>query len=350
MKQSDIVIVGGGIAGIALAAQLAGHARVVLLERESALSLHTTGRSAAIFSEAFGVAESRQRTRESREFFEHPPAGFATGPLLTPRPTLYVSRPESTERIAELLANSPDITRPLSAAEALHLMPVLRPGEFTAFAEEWTAADIDVGALFDGFRRQALHGGVEIFKNQEVVALSPESSGWTVVTGTERFTARIVVDAAGAWAGRIGLMAGLGDRGLSPLRRTAVLIDPPEGLDISTWHHVDDIADVFYFKPEAGLIFASPSDETLSEPCDAQPEDIDVATIAYEIERATTLTVSRIRRRWAGLRTFTSSRTPLVEFDKEADGFFWLAGLGGFGIQTAPSISTRAAAMILDRL
>lgn len=350
MKQSDVLIVGGGIAGIALAGRLAGRARVVLLERESALSLHTTGRSAAVFSEAYGIEAVRQKTRESRAFFEHPPAGFAAGALITRRPTMYVARPEALGRLAELLSNSPDLTRPLDATEAMRLMPILRVGEFTGFAEEASSADIDVGAVFDGFRRQALHGGVQIFRNQEVVALSPDASGWTVVTSTERFTTRIVVDAAGAWAGRIGVLAGLGDRGLSPLRRTVVLIDPPGGLEVSTWHHVDDIAEAFYFKPESGLILASPADETPSEPCDAQPEDIDVATIAHEVERATTLTVSRIRRRWAGLRTFTPSRTPLVEFDNEADGFFWLAGLGGCGIQTAPAISARAAAMILDRL
>ena len=147
-----------------------------------------------------------------------------------------------------------------------------------------------------------------------------------------------------------GLMAGLGDRGLTPLRRTAITFEAPDGVDISKWMFVNDIAEEFYFKPEAGLVLASPTDEIPSEPCDAQPEEIDVATVAWRIEEATTMKVGRIRRKWAGLRTFTPDRTPLFEFDAAAPGFFWLAGQGGYGIQTAPSISLHAAGKILHYL
>jgi D-arginine dehydrogenase len=229
-------------------------------------------------------------------------------------------------------------------------LPVLRPGLFVAFAEEQGAQDIDVHALFDGFRRMALHGGAEIRTGEEVVGLERAGAQWNVRTAHEAFRARIVVNAAGAWAGGIGTLAGLSDRGLVPMRRTAVLIAPPEGLAIALWPSFNDAAEAFYFKPDAGMILASPADETPSEACDAQPEEIDVATIAWRLEETTTLKVARIVRRWAGLRTFTPSRTPLFEFDDRADGFFWLAGQGGYGIQTAPAISARAAALIAERL
>lgn len=349
MTAIDVLIVGGGIAGVSLAGRLAGRARTVLLEREDVLAMHTTGRSAAIYSETYGNERVRTLTRESRAFFETPPAGFADGPLVSPRPTLFVARAADVARLEDILRENPGAARAVTQEEAYARMPVLRKGVFAAFAEEPGSTDIDVHRLFDGFRRMALHGGVEILANREVLSLRGGPAGWTVATGAETLTARIVVNAAGAWAGKVGLMAGLGDRGLQPLRRTAVTIEPPQGLDVSDWMLVNDVNETFYFKPDAGLILASPLDETPSEPCDVQPEEIDVAMIAQRIEEATTLSVRRIRRRWAGLRTFTPSRTPIFEFDERAEGFFWLAGQGGYGIQTAPAISARAADAIMAR-
>ncbi|WP_374574707.1 NAD(P)/FAD-dependent oxidoreductase [Phenylobacterium sp.] len=350
MKLVDVLIVGGGIAGVSLAARLAGRLRVLLLEREAILAMHTTGRSAALFSEAYGCPPVRQWTRESRAFFDRPPEGFADTPLLTPRPFLSVARPEEVDQLRAHIADNPGIVRAVSPAEALRAAPFLRPDQFVEFAEEPASADIDVGALFDGFRRMALAGGVEIATAQPVTGLDRREGGWRVSTPDEEIEARVVVNAAGAWAGEFGRMAGLGDLGLVPKRRTAIVFEPPADVDISAWPFTGDISEQFYLKPEAGLILASPADETPSPPCDAQPEELDVATIAYRIEEATTLPVKRIRRRWAGLRTFTPNRTPFFGFDEAAEGFFWLAGQGGYGIQTAPSISERAAAMIRDRI
>jgi len=350
MNQADVIVVGGGIAGISLAGRLAGGPRTVVLEREDVLAYHTTGRSAAIYSEAYGNDLVRQWTREGRAFFESPPPGFADVPLVTPRPTLFVARAEHVPEAETLLAENPGIVRARSSAEAQARMPILREGVFAAFVEEPGSQDIDVGALFEGFRRMALAGGVDIRTRQEVVALDRGGEGWIVMTNAGAFTAPILVNAAGAWGGVIGTMAGLDDAGLTPLRRTAMIVEPPPDVDVSNWMHVNDIAETFYFKPEAGTILASPVDETPSPPCDAQPEEIDIARAAYEIERATTMKVTRIRRRWAGLRSFTPDRTPRFAFDPRADGFFWLVGQGGYGMQTAPGISARAAALIRDRL
>jgi len=345
--EADVLIIGGGIAGVSLAGRLAGKAKIVLLEREEHLAMHTTGRSAAMFIESYGNAQVRALTQASRAFLEHPPEAFFA-PILTRRPGLSIARPEDAAEFETFLADNPGIVHEIPAAEALARMPMVRGEVYTRFAVEPGTMDIDVHALFEGFRRMAAAGGVATRTRQEVLGLSQGAAGWTVTTPDGTFTAPILVNAAGAWAGKVGEMAGLGDRGLVPMRRTAVLIEPPPGVDVSGWMVVNDVAETFYFKPDAGLILASPADETPIEPCDVQPEEIDVATIAWRIEEATTLEVARIRRRWAGLRTFTPARVPIFEFDRE--GFFWLAGQGGYGMQTAPAVSARAAALVAERL
>jgi D-arginine dehydrogenase len=350
MKSTDVVIIGGGIAGMSLAGRLAGRARVVLLEREELLAMHTTGRSAAVFTETYGNEAVRALTSEARAFFVNPPPGFADHPLLTPRSTLFVAQADHVGALNEWLADNPQTSRTVPLGQVYDRMPILRRDRFAAAAEEFGSADIDVHGLFDGFRRMALHGGLEIVTGAEVQGIASANDLWTIETAKGIFSARVVVNAAGAWAGRVGIVAGLGDRGLTPLRRTAITFEAPDGVDVSNWLFVNDIGDEFYFKPEAGLVLASPVDETPSEPCDAQPEEIDVATIAWRVEEATTMKVSRIRRKWAGLRTFTPDRTPIFEFDPAAPGFFWLAGQGGYGIQTAPSISLHAANKILHYL
>ncbi len=350
MQTADVIVIGGGIAGISLAGRLAGRARVTVLEREPVLAYHTTGRSAAMFTEAYDNERVRACTRESRPFYENPPPGFSEVPLLHPRIVLSIAQPHEEAELAERIAENPGIIAPLEPADAHALMPLLREGRFSRFSIERSSADIDVGALFDGFRRMALRGGAEIITGQEVIAIEAHASGWTVRTGGGVFSAPIVVNAAGAWGGRIGTLAGLGDKGLQPLRRTAVMIAAPEGVDVSGWPTVMATGAQFYFKPDAGQILASPEDETPADPCDAQPEEIDVATIAHRIVEATTIAVRRISRRWAGLRSFTPDRTPLFAFDDAAQGFFWLIGQGGYGMQTAPSISACVADMILARL
>jgi D-arginine dehydrogenase len=350
MKSADVIIIGGGIAGMSLAGRLAGRANIILLEREELLAMHTTGRSAAVFTETYGNASVRALTSQSRSFFENPPDGFTEQPLFTPRAILFVARPDHVAELNAWLSENPLVSRAATMTEVYDRMPILRRDVFVAAAEEPDSADIDVHGLFEGFRRMAVHGNVEIATSAEVLSVSRAADAWVVESARGTYSARVVVNAGGAWAGRVGVMAGLGDRGLMPLRRTAITIEPPDGVDVSNWLFVNDIGDAFYFKPEAGLVLASPVDETPSEPCDAQPEEIDVATVAWRIEEATTMKVSRIRRKWAGLRTFTPHRTPLFEFDANAPGFFWLAGQGGYGIQTAPSISLHAANKILHYL
>jgi D-arginine dehydrogenase len=357
MTQFDYVIIGGGIAGISVAAELARFHTVLVLEREPQLAYHTTGRSAAIYSETYGNHVIRALSSASRRFFEAPPADFSTHPLLTPRPCLYIGREEQRAEVARAVADSradPCPLELLDAAAVYRKVPLLRTGYVAIGALESRSADVDVHALHYGFQRQALAQGVVIRRDVQLLRLEHAAELWTLevapggagaASGADaaRYQARVVINAAGAWADEVGRLAGARPVGLTPLRRTVILIPgPADGASVD-WPAVMDIDETFYFKPEGRKLLASPADETPSPPCDAQPEELDIAVCVDRIERALDLPVARIERSWAGLRTFAPDRTPVVGFDTAVAGFFWLAGQGGYGIQTAPALARLAA-------
>jgi D-arginine dehydrogenase len=208
------------------------------------------------------------------------------------------------------------------------------------------ATDVDVHALHQGYLKGLRQRGGKVATNAEVTALSKSRGMWNAETSVGAFSAPVVVNAAGAWCDEVARQAGVRPCGLVPKRRTAFTVDPPAGLNISAWPLTIDIDEQFYFKPESGLILLSPADETPSPPCDSRPEDIDVALAVDRIQTATMLTVPRITHKWAGLRSFVADKTPVLGMDDEADGFFWLAGQGGYGIQTAPAMARATAALI----
>jgi len=350
MNHADVIVIGAGIAGASVAAHLAEAQRVVLLEREDRAGYHSTGRSAALFTEIYGNTVIRALTRASRKFLFEPPAGFAEGPLTRPRGCLYIATQTQLGSLRDFAA-LPDVapaTRALEEREALALCPLLREGYVAAALLEPDSSDIDVSALHQGYLRLFRRRAGRLVTNAPVEALERGAPGWTVCAGTERFTAPLVVNAAGAWADEVAALAGLTRVGLQPRRRTAVLVDVPSGMDVSRWPFVNDVDEQFYFKPEGGSLFLSPADETPVEPSDAQPDEWDVATAVERLEAATTLQITRLKARWAGLRTFAPDRTPVVGYSGEGEGFFWLAGQGGYGIQTAPALSRAAAALILE--
>jgi D-arginine dehydrogenase len=349
MNHADVIVIGAGIAGASVAAHLAETRRVVLLEREERAGYHSTGRSAALFTEIYGNTTIRALTRASRDFLLDPPAGFTEGPLTRPRGCLYIasqSQLEALQRFAALADVAP-ATRPLEIHEAHALCPILRDGYVAAALLEPDSSDIDVSALHQGYLRLFRRRSGRSVTNAEVASLERGAGDWTVHTAQENFTAPILVNAAGAWADEIAALAGLKRVGLQPRRRTAVLVDAPPGMDVSRWPFVNDVDEQFYFKPEAGALFLSPADETPVEPSDVQPDEWDVAAAVERVEAVTTLRVARLKARWAGLRTFAPDRTPVAGFSDEKPGFFWLAGQGGYGIQTAPALSRAAAALIL---
>lgn len=345
----DVLIVGGGMAGSALAASLADTGRsVVIVEAESHVGYHATGRSAAIFSQTYGGPVVRALSTASRSFFFAPPTGFADEPLVTPRGELHVAdaageaRLEDHARQADIAA----VTRRLSASAVMELAPVLRPERVVSGLLEPDACDIDVHGLQQAYLRKFRASGGRLVLDVKVTGLQRCAGGWRVQTSRGDFRAEIVVNASGAWAGEVAALAGAGALHLQPCRRTAILVPAPDGFDTDSWPFVIDAAETFYFKPDAGALLVSPADETPAPPCDAQADELDVAIAVDRLEQATTIEVRRVTHRWAGLRTFAPDREPVIGFDPLVDGFFWLAALGGYGIQTAPAVSELAADLV----
>jgi D-arginine dehydrogenase len=350
----DFLVVGGGIAGASMAAGLAAHASVVVAEQEDQAGYHTTGRSAAMYILSYGEAPVRRLTGASRAFFEAPPEGFADYPLLSPRGCLTIARAAEMaelERLAQSLSATGVAFATLTGEEARAKVPALRPEAVAGALYEADSFDIDVGALHQGFLRQARAHGAEVHLGSGVAALERRlGGGWRArLTSGETVEARAVVNAAGAWADTLAALAGLAPLGLVPKRRTAILIEPPPGVDIAAWPNVLDVAENFYFKPQSGLILASPADETPSPPLDAAPEELDIAICVERVQAAAEIPVRRIVRAWAGLRTFAPDHVPVIGFDPKADDFFWFAGQGGYGMQTAPAAAELGSALALGR-
>jgi D-arginine dehydrogenase len=350
-SQADILIIGAGIAGASAAAELARTHQVLVLEGEDAPGYHSTGRSAAVFSESYGNRAVRALTRASRRFFHHPPADFSAYPLLKRRSWLHVASASQASALESFLAAEDVALRVsrVSPEQALALSPLLLPQTAAAGgAYERDAADIDVDALHQGYLRLLRQRGGTIVTGAQVTALARSGGQWHLQSTAGAYRARVVVNAAGAWADRVAMLAGTVPMGIQACRRTAVLVEPAAREISDSWPLTVDIEEAYYFKPDAGLLFISPADETPVEPCDAQPEELDVAIAIDRLERATGVTVARVRRKWAGLRSFAPDRAPVVGFDAMAAGFFWLAGQGGYGIQTAPAAAALAAALMRD--
>ena len=341
MPHADVIVIGGGIAGVGAAAELAERgARVTLLERETQLAQHTTGRSAAQYLENYGGPLNRALTLASRD-------GFARGPFLRTRPMLVVGGPDELPELEALAAEGArlvDSIRLIDGEEARRIVPVLRPEVVAAGVLEPDAADIDVAALHQSFVRRARAAGATVVTAAGEIAVRPRPDGsWHAEPAG--WSAPVVVDAAGAWGDRLAEVAGVAPLGLRPLRRTALLTRAPA--DSGAWPLVV-WGDRCYFKPEAGpSLLCSPVDETPSEPCDARPDELDVARALDAVNTCTTLGLRHVRTAWAGLRTFSPDRDPVIGFDPDAPGFFWLVGQGGTGIQTAPAQAAAAAALAL---
>lgn len=332
-----MVVVGGGIAGVSVSGELAREPglRVALLEQERQLAYHTSGRSAATFLESYGSPEIRALTKASRETLE------AEG-LLSPRPMLWLASPGHEGDLAALVA-AEEVLRTVTPAQVQALCPVVRPGWAALAAVEDGAQDIDVAGVLEHYRRRAVTGGVTIHTGVSILDGSRSGGCWELRTSQGRARTRVVVNAAGAWADQVALRCGVPTVGLRPLRRT-VAVASTSAL-VRTWPLVADIHDGFYFRPEGDGLLISPADETRSEPVDAKPETQDVALALERINEATTLELRHVRTSWAGLRTFAPDRNPVVGFAVE--GFCWLAGQGGYGMQTAPALARLAAALVL---
>jgi D-arginine dehydrogenase len=343
----DVLVVGGGIAGVSIGYELARDGRVCVLEREDQLAFHSTGRSAAIFWQTYGNGPVRALTSASRGFYASPPDGFAEEPLTTPRGALILA---DEARLAGLRAHFEAVRALVPSVEWIEgealgrLVPCLAPGRWVAGLLEPGAVDLDVHAIHQGYVRGLRARGGVVMTGAEVLGIARAGGRWTVTVPAGALSAPVLVNGAGAWADAVARLAGAPPIGLRPLRRTVILVDAPG--DVSSWPLVSSVDDEFYFKPDARRLLVSPCDETPSEPCNAAPDDYDVAVAVDRLERATTLRVEHVTHRWAGLRSFVADRTPVAGPDPEREGLVWLAAQGGYGIQIAPALARACRALL----
>lgn len=342
----DVMILGAGMAGASLAAELASHRRVVLLEIEDQPGRHATGRSAAMFFESYGNPTVRALTRASRAFLASPPDGFTQTPLMTPRDALFVADEARRSNLETLLSDIPAL-KPVQSPRAKELCPILRNDWLAAAAIDSTGQDIDVAALHQGYLKLAKARGTTFAFDSGETQIERADGRWQVTARTGIYRAETLVNASGAWGDQVAMLAGVAPIGLQPMRRTAITLDAPSGHDIRAWPLVMDVDEAFYFKPDAGQLLLSPANEDPSEPCDAAPDELDIAIAVDRFETATTVSVRKIGHRWAGLRTFVPDRSPVAGFDPTNDQFFWLVGQGGYGIQLAPALARMAASLLL---
>ena len=345
---TDFLILGAGIAGASIGHFLAPHGRCAVLERESQPGYHSTGRSAAQFIASYGPAQVRALTRASEPFFKLPPAGFADAPLLTPRGLLTVAGPEEMQHLDEAWAVLKDISprgRRLGAAEALSMVPALRPEKVSAALYEPDSFDMDVHAIHQGYLRGYRRAGGALVCEAEVVAIERRGGQWHVRTAAgSEYAAPVLINAAGAWCDAVAQMAGVAPIGLVPKRRTAFTFLPPVDTDAARWPLLLAADESFYMKPDAGALLASPVNEDPTHPQDVQPEELDLALGLHALEQWTTLT-PRPTHTWAGLRSFVADGDLVGGFDATAEGFFWCAAQGGYGIQTSAAMGEACAAL-----
>lgn len=338
----DFAIVGAGMAGASLAAELGGSATVAMLEAEDQAGYHATGRSAAFWEECYGGPDIVPLTLASGPFLND-------GGFLTRRGALYIGRDEDSAQLGNFLERFERTGATISRVERDQIaakIPALKPG-WTGAIWEPACADIDVGSLHAHYLSAAARAGAVLTTRFRAASLTMANGVWTIVSEAGgALSARRIINAAGAWADQIAALAGCRPIGIAPLRRTVVQLrtDPQPAAEMPL---VLDVSGRFYFKPEAGRVWLSPHDETPSEPCDAAPEELAVAEAIERLESVVDWNITAVERKWAGLRSFTPDRLPIYGTDPRNPDFIWFAGQGGFGIQTAPAAARLLAARLL---
>ncbi len=352
VSDSDAIVIGAGIAGTSVAYFISPHARVLVLEREAHAGMHSTGRSAALFSESYGPPQARALSRASRAFLERPPAGFVEHPILTPRGMLVVGSSGQMREVTSLYESIRErmpAARLQSARELRATVPVLEPDFASLGVYEPGAADIDVHGLHQGFVRGLKARGSTLECSVEIHAIEHDQGRWCLDTGERVLRAPLLINAAGAWVDEVAAQAGVAPIGIEPRRRSAFLFSPPEDTSTAQWPFVCSVDESWYFKPDAGLLLGSPANADPVRPHDVQPEELDIALGIYRIEEATSLRIHRPARTWAGLRSFVADGDLVGGFAADAPGFFWVAALGGYGIQTCAAMGEACAHLALGR-
>jgi glycine/D-amino acid oxidase-like deaminating enzyme len=339
---TDFLVIGGGIAGLSAAARLSTLGRVTLLERETALGYHASGRSAALYEETYGLPSTVALNRASKSFF------LTDNPhLVSPRGLLLLGTDDTAEAFAHDLVTM-EMT-PLTLPEAQGLLPILDTATVTRAAHHPDAWDIDTDALLQSFARQVRASGGSVTTGTEVTAIRRTPTGWSVTTPTGDHSARVLVNAAGAWADTVAALAGIAPLGLTPLRRSMARIPAPDGHDPRAWPMTFGAGEAWYMKPDAGALIVSPADEDPSHPHDAWADDMVLAEGLARYEAHVTTPVTRLIGSWAGLRTFAPDRQLVIGPDPADPAFIWSAGQGGYGFQTSPAASQLLADLVGHR-
>ncbi|MGB3375957.1 MAG: FAD-binding oxidoreductase [Microbacterium sp.] len=346
----DVAVIGGGMGGASVAAELAATLSVALVEAESAAGEHSTGRSAAAFLPSYGGPVVRQLTVASRPLYDARSAelGFE---LLNPRPLIWLgTNTQGAEAVDGMVAKNDSLV-PLPAIEAVALFPPLRPERVAAAALDSSATDIDVAALHQAYLADLKNRKGSILLRSPAQEIRQVGSAWEVTAGDSVITCAKVVNAAGAWADEVAQRASVPTIGLRPKRRTAFVSPPVFAGEIAELPLLSESLERWYVKPEAGLALGSPADESDSAPGDVKPDELEIARAIDEINEVTTLGLRSVRRAWAGLRSFVADRSPVVGSWSDHEGFYFVAGQGGYGIQMAPALARVAADIVAeDRL
>ncbi|MDH3714324.1 MAG: FAD-binding oxidoreductase [Gammaproteobacteria bacterium] len=347
--ESDFIIVGAGIAGTSSGYWLSKQYRVTVLEMESQPGYHTTGRSLAMYTEAYGPRTVRALAKASFEFLTHPPDGFSDRPLSTVTGFMFIAREDQRASLRQALREAQSLSPEIHAitpALAIEMVPALRKEYVRAAFLDPNTLSLDVDAIHQGFIRGMKKRGATFFCDVPVRDPVWDGQKWRLDSPRGSFAAPLVINAAGAWADEVAAQFGARTIGLQPKRRTVIAFAPPVEITVADkWPFVFDTDEQFYFKLDAGTVLASPADETPVPAQDVQPEDIDVALTVDRIQNATHLQVHRIIRKWAGLRSFVNDSVPVVGRDADAPGFFWCAGQGGYGIETSWAMGEATAAL-----
>ena len=340
----DALVIGGGIAGVSLAYELAADRDVLLLEAESALAIHTTGRSAATWIDSYGPPFVRDLSEASRDWFLTPPIA-TDGPLASPMGCLWLGVPGHEIRLKEL-AQTPGVEL-LDGPQAEELCPVLKPGLVPEAVYDVRALDLDVAGLHHAYTRAFKARGGQVHTRAALVSAERKNGTWRVTTTAGQFEAPLLINAAGAWGDQVATASDVAPLGLEPRRRSIFQSVPRE--PVGTFPFTITVDERFYLKPEGDGVLASPVDADLQEPGDSKPSELNIARAIDDINETTTLGLRSVRAAWAGQRTFAPGGNPVARFDDENDGFFWFVGQAGWGIQIAPAHAIRAAAAIRAR-
>lgn len=339
---TDFIVIGGGIAGTSAAARLSSLGTTLVLERETALGYHASGRSAALYESNYGLASTVALSKASSDFFHHAHGGF-----LSPRGLMFIAAHGEPDAFAK--ACDDFHVAPINMDAALSMVPILNPETVGQVAFHEAAYDIDTDRMIQTFAKEVRDNGGAVKTGQEVTAITRTTQGWEVTANGETYAAKMLFNAAGAWVDEIAKLAGIAPLGFTPLRRSMARIPAPGGHDISGWPMILDIHETWYAKPDAGSLLVSPAEEDLMQPFDAWPDDMVLAEGIARYQEYVTEEVTQLTASWAGLRTFSPDRNLVLGPATDDASFFWVAGQGGYGFQSAPAASQYVADQVAGR-